>query len=186
MNRRDPQQVIVERLTAARTDVSDGPTPVGWRTQVSQGGFEARPTGISFLKERGIPGRQLHAVTFMTDQGRWMDWTLELVQDEDGNWQVEGGAGGDSSLRDRDPPTANLGCGGWPNRFYAGGRVLDTARHVERVQLIGSNGTTLEDTVDDGWVLFLTDQPVELPVQVQLYDGAGRMVNYHLLFGHGL
>ncbi len=148
-----------------------------------RGGFDARPSSICFLKERGIPGRQLHAVVFETEHGPGMQWTCEVAQNEDGDWHVEGGAGGGGSLPDRDPLCANLGGGGWPNRFYAGGRVLDASGRAKRVQLISSNGMTLEDTVDDGWVLFLTDESVELPVRVRLYDGAGEIINQHPLFG---
>ncbi len=182
MDRRDPEPAIVNHLTTPRTRLTDEPATGGWQSSLWQGGCDARPESIRFLKARSIPGRQLHAVEFETQRGLWMRWTCPVTQDEDGNWGVEGGAGGGGAdLPDRDPPVANLGGGGWPTRFYAGGRVLDASGQVGRVRLISSNGTTLKDTVDDRWVLFLTDQPMEPPIRVQLFDGTGRIVNQHPL-----
>ncbi|MDQ2745526.1 MAG: hypothetical protein M3Z66_24980 [Chloroflexota bacterium] len=182
MDRRDAKQAIADHLTAPRTRLADEPVTGGWHSSVWQGGCDARPESIRFLKTRSIPGRQLHAVVFEMKQGPLGQRTCALSQDQDGTWRVEGGAGGGTDLPDRDPPVANLGGGGWPTRFYAGGRVLDTSGQVGRVRLISSNGTTLEDTVDERWVLFLTDQPMEPPIQVQLYDGTGSMLNQHPLF----
>ncbi len=183
MDRRDPEQAIVDHLSAPRKRLTDEPASGGWHSGVWQGGCDARPENIRFVKARSIPGRQLHAVVFETKRGLWMQYTVPLTQDQEGTWRVEGGAGGGGvDLPDRDPPVANLGGGGWPTRFYAGGRVLDATGQVERVRLIGSNGTTLDDTVDDRCVLFLTDQPMELPIQVQLYDGTRSMLNQHPFF----
>jgi len=183
LDRRDPQQVIVEHLTAPRRRLTDEPATGGWHSSLWQGGCDARPESIRFLKARSIPGRQLHAVVFEMKHGPRMQWTVPLSQDEEGNWEVEGGAGGGGAdLPDQDPPLANLGGGGWPTRFFAGGRLLDASGQVERVRLISSNGTTVEDTVDDRCLLFLTDQPMELPIQVQLYDGTGNMLRQHPFF----
>lgn len=183
MDRGDPKQVIVQYLTAPRKRLTDEPGTGGWHSVSWQGGCDTRSESIRFLKARNIPGRQLHAVVFEMKNGPRMQWTVPVSQDEEGNWGVDGGAsGGGADLPDRDPPVANLGGGGWPTRLYAGGRVLDATGQVGRVRLISSNGTTLEDSVDDRWVLFLTDQPMELPIQVHLYDGIGSMLNQHPFF----
>ncbi len=70
--------------------------------------------------------------------------------------------------------------GGW-NRdlLWAAGRVLDNGLDVVRVRLISENGIVLEDTVQDGLVLFLSDQWVERPLQVELYDRSGKLVGAH-------
>ena len=41
----------------------------------------------------------------------------------------------------------------------------------------------LEDTVEDGLVLFLTDQAIVLPVQVELYDDTNTLVSRHKALG---
>ncbi|MBV9257743.1 MAG: hypothetical protein JO215_06970, partial [Ktedonobacteraceae bacterium] len=51
-----------------------------------------------------------------------------------------------------------------------------------RVRLVASNGTVLEDTVQDAIVLFVTDARVELPLQAELYDREDRLVATHKVF----
>jgi len=41
----------------------------------------------------------------------------------------------------------------------------------------------MEDTVDAGVVLFVTDQHVELPLQAELYDQSGQMIGRHIAIG---
>jgi len=181
----DPRQVIQNQLGASHVIISDTPSPQegGWRSRPSRSGMGADVSTMRFLKERGIPRRQVHAVTFDTVEGQQMRFTCDLAQDNDGNWHVKGGTG--SSADDspvRATPWANLGGGGWPANFYAGGVVLDNGSDVARVRLIAANGTLMEDTVDAGVVLFVTDQRVELPLQAELYDRNGRMVGQHVAF----
>lgn len=47
------------------------------------------------------------------------------------------------------------------------------------VRLRCANGLVLEDTVDDGLVLFLTDRRVQLPVSAELRDAHGNAVVVH-------
>jgi hypothetical protein len=63
---------------------------------------------------------------------------------------------------------------------WAGGHVIDNGLDVARVRLTGSNGQVLEDTVDDGLVLFVTDQKVRVPVQIELYNRSGEVVGKHI------
>jgi hypothetical protein len=44
------------------------------------------------------------------------------------------------------------------------------------VRLTDALGSTFEDTVDDGVVLFLSDEPVAMPMRVELLDTADRVV----------
>jgi hypothetical protein len=41
------------------------------------------------------------------------------------------------------------------------------------VRLTDSQGRTFEDTVDDGVVLFLSEEPVAMPMRVDLLDAEG-------------
>jgi hypothetical protein len=81
----------------------------------------------------------------------------------------------------RGHPWVNLGGGGWPKQFYAGGQVLEHVGAV--VRLRAANGTVLEDTVEDGMVLFLTDAEVRLPVYAELVDPSGQIVSQHRAMG---
>jgi hypothetical protein len=80
-------------------------------------------------------------------------------------------------------PWVNLGGGGWPGQFYAGGEVLFQEQEVVRVRLRAANGTELEDSVEDGIVLFVTDHEVRMPVYAELFDGGGNLVSQHRAMG---
>jgi len=57
--------------------------------------------------------------------------------------------------------------------------VSDNGLGVTLARLISNNGVVLEDTVENGMILFVTNQNVEMPVQVELYDGASKLVGSH-------
>ena len=87
---------------------------------------------------------------------------------------MSGGSGG-SCLRGR--PWANLG-GNWGRRcFRAGGTVEDAGAGVARVQLTNREGRTFEDTVERGIVLFSSDEPVAMPMRLELIDADGSIVD---------
>lgn len=150
----------------------------------------AKAATITFLKERSIPQRQIHAVTFEDEAGHSWDYVCVVAQDSQGRWRFEGGGGGSgnaicalSSPRPTRPqPRANLAGGGWGDRFWAGGWVHANGFEVARVHLTSRNGVVLEDTVDDGLVLFVTQAHVRVPVQVELYNRSRELVGTHSLF----
>ncbi len=156
-----PKQVIVDFLS--------NPQESGVRVDV---------VTIHFIKERIIPGHQLYAIMFEDDAGQQYYGNCLLRQDTAGNWRI-GGASWGAGIPVRSQPWANLG-GGDGSNFYAGGYVSDNGFNVARVRLIGDNGVVLEDTVENGQVLFLTDQHVETPVKIELYDDAGKSVGSHI------
>jgi hypothetical protein len=45
-----------------------------------------------------------------------------------------------------------------------------------RVRLTDARGRPFEDTVDDGVVLFMSEEPVSLPMHVDLLDAYGDVV----------
>jgi hypothetical protein len=178
-----PEQVIRDYLTASSALVarrlSSGAS--GWRSETSVGGLDARPETIQFGKMRALTRRQVHAVTFETQAGRRMRFICCVRQDKAGKWQLMGGAGGGGdSGPHRDHPWVNLGGGGGPLQFYAGGQVSEQGAEVVRVRLRAANGTVLEDTVEDGVVLFVTDDPVQAPIAAELLDRGGHVVRQHI------
>jgi hypothetical protein len=180
-----PEQVIRDFLAAPHVVTSSRADPPGsgWRAETATGSMDAQPDSLAFVKMRALGSRRLYAVTFTDTTGRRVFFICHLVLNErDGAWRFEGGAGGGSE--DGNPrrgfPWVNLGGGGWPSRFYAGGRVVeDDAATVTRVRLRAANGVTLEDTVDNGIALFLTDDTVSPPVRAELLDSAGALVSQH-------
>jgi hypothetical protein len=196
----DPKQAIIDFLSQSEGVVVSQPDPHALPVQKngrrvrkgavqSSGGMGARASTITFLKKRSIPHRQVHAVTFEDEMGQPHHFICFVAQDAHGSWHFEmggGGAGrgGDSQNHPRRPhPWANLAGGGWEDRFWAGGWISD-GFNVVRVRLIGSNGQVVEDAVDDaGLVLFVTDQKMRVPVQVELYTRSGDLVSQHSSFG---
>jgi hypothetical protein len=75
----------------------------------------------------------------------------------------------------------NLG-GGW-GPFYAGGAVLENGGEVVRVRLRAADGTTLEDTVESGLVLFITDDEMRRPILAELIDRSGQIMSQHTAMG---
>ena len=76
----------------------------------------------------------------------------------------------------------NLGSGGWPRQFYAGGAIEEDNGAVARVRLRSANGIEMEDTVEQGEVLFLSADAIQTPLDVELYDGAGNLIARHTAF----
>jgi hypothetical protein len=148
-------------------------------------GVKADPATIQFLGERSIPGHRLYAVTFRDQAGQSYDGHCVIEQDRAGNWRVWGGSWNKiAPVPPRTYPYAHLGGGGgYGHAFYACGTVSEQGYTIARVRLISKNGVELEDTVKDGLVLFLTDQDVALPVQIELYDDDNKLVSRHRALG---
>ena len=178
----DFRQAIIDQLSAPAVPISNKQSGGGWRSVTSRG-IGARAETIQFGKQRSIPDHLVQFVTFEDIQGMKMDFTCYLIQADQGKWKFAGGAGGSGGQKAvREHPWVNLGGGGWPDHFYAGGHVIDNGLDIVRVRLVANNGTVLEDTVQDGIALFVTASRVELPLQAELYDREDRLVGSHSVF----
>lgn len=184
MHTNDPRQVIADYLCEPVKVVSDLSiaSARGGRTRITSGGFGARPETLRFVKVREIPGRQLHAVMFEDQQRQPQFFICYVVRDHLGNWHYRSGGGGSKcwGLVHNDQPPVQ-GSSEFPNDFFAGGYVPEPDLEVERVRLVAHNGLVLEDTVQDGLVLFVTDQSVSAPIQAELYDHESHLVAQHTL-----
>lgn len=144
--------------------------------------FRVLANTIRFVKSRGGPDRQLRYVTCDADGGStetesW-HWTVVASREGSDRWNAHGvaGAGGHGTLSPRGFPWTNLG-GNWGrDGFRAGGTVDDAGMGVTRVRLTDSQGRTFEDIVDDGIVLFMSEEPVLMPMRVELLDADGDVV----------
>lgn len=191
MTAHDPKQAISEYVSLPLGIVHPNPPlPVPAQGQRPRGelrrggGLGAQVGTIRFFQERLLPHRQIHEVTFEGEAGQLQHWFCFVVQEQQGGWRMVGGANIANAKHSpvRDHPWINLAGGGWEDQFWAGGRVLDNGLDVVRVRLISKNGQVLEDLVQDGLVLFISDQKIQMPVQVELYDRAGNLVGTHPCF----
>jgi len=181
-----PREAALAFLTAPEQVTAETISAGGWVERSFSGGLDALPESIVFVKERHLPKRAACTVRFTDSQGMKKRFTVSLTQADDGVWRVMGGAGGSAEdppehASTRGHPWANLGGGGWPRQFYAGG-AIEEDNGIALVSLRSANGVELEDTVETGEVIFLTDDVVQTPIEVDLYDGAGNLVGRHTAF----
>ena len=131
-----------------------------------------------------MSGNQLHYVVFHTRTGEERQFVVGVVQQADGSWDVRGSAGGGVATPVRDHPWINFGAWGWPRFFFGGGKVVGAgAERATHARLRFADGTTLEDSIDAGVALFMTDGPVQMPVTVEILDRTGAMLTTYQAFG---
>ncbi len=166
MTEREPRQVIVDFFSVPR-----------------EGDVRVDTATVHTLKERTIPGYGLYMVAFRDEAGQQYHGHCFLDQDATGAWRVKGASWNEGIVGirtpTRDQPWVSVFGGGDDRTFYAGGNVVDHNRGVMRVRLISPNGVALEDTVENGLVLFLTDQYVEVPLKVEMYNPSGEIISTH-------
>ena len=139
------------------------------------------PDTARIVKQRDIPPHQMSYVTCDADAGsrdieRW-HWTVQASRDDRGRWIASGVTGGSGPIPQRGRPWADLG-GNWgQNGFRAGGTVEDAGAGIERVRLTDRNGRSFEDIVENGVVLFCSDEPVVMPMRLELVDDEGEVVD---------
>jgi hypothetical protein len=140
-----------------------------------------RPDTVRFVKQHDAPPHQMWFVTCDADGGsrgleQWQ-WTVVVSPDEAGRWSGHGVSGGSGGPLLRGRPWANLG-GSWGrDGFRAGGTVEDAGAGIARVRLTDVDGRAFEDTVENGVVLFSSDEPVAMPMGLDLIDSDGRVVD---------
>ena len=165
MPENDPKQVIIDYISEPLGQIEpEPPLPPGIERKGPQpvsrkgGGLGAKAQTIRFLQQRTLPDLQLHALTFENEDGRQEYYFWCVRQDVPGHWRSAGGANyHPAESISRGYPWVNL-AGGWSrNLLWAGGRVLDDGLDVVRVRLISENGIVLEDTVQDGLALFISN-----------------------------
>lgn len=171
--------------------------------------FEANPATIRFVKTLAIPGRRLYAVAFTDRRSplrqardtQLVPWMIpsaarRLAKDPDrlalvgarerpdGTWQLESQTGGGRTDPGGDGPQINFA--GWcgSDGLAGGGTVHARDGDVTTVHLRFANGVELEDDVEDGLALFLTDEQVQLPGTVRLLDDRHSLIATRAAFGH--
>jgi hypothetical protein len=76
----------------------------------------------------------------------------------------------------------NLGGGGWPDHFYAGGEIYRAGADIAQVELRFATGVTLSDDADADVALFITESAVQLPATAALLDPAGNEIRSETAF----
>lgn len=148
-------------------------------------------TTVQFLREKNRPGWRLYEITFQEIDGEQHRVIFVLWQNEDGSWHCQS-CSSSSDMQNqwskifapvRDHPLMFLSVSTHDmadhrHLLQAYGDVIDNGFHVERVRLVTNAGQVFEDTVEGGFVFFVCEQkqPIQLPVQAELYNNEGELV----------
>lgn len=177
----DPRQAVRQFLSSLSDSVRES--------------VVARPESIQIVKELGNPDHCCYALRYEDLQGQPRICFCGVTRWDSGLWLIT------AICWDRyfthkvekpgqqqpwlplwhvqtDPPSLH---GRALRAPLIAGLVIDNGFEVTCVRLVDRNGLTLEDTVDDGLVLFLSGQPLVEPIMTELYDSAGRPVGQHRL-----
>lgn len=187
----DPEQAIRDELAGPAGVWEPSPTsPGGWRSGVVRGGHaeQADLRTVRFLKHRASESRHLYFVTFDGTHQAFgpeilrFHYVYAVESDPDGGWRVRRSAGGAGDPPQRSTPWVNLGGGGWPDRFFAGGWISQAGAHIDRIELRFANGITVVDDCSEAAALFITDHTVAMPGVVVMLDHAGNEIASHPAF----
>ena len=157
----------------------------GWSSSIRHGGGPgADPATIELVKTRSFPICELHSVSFVNHRGWTMHDLIKTWQEPEGAWRVHvlgGGAGPDPH---RTRPWVNFCAGFGSQDFSGGGRVAgDGAEKAASVRLSFVDGIVLEDTVDNGVVLFFEPRAVVAPANVEVIDEGGATLASYVELG---
>jgi hypothetical protein len=171
--------LLVQR--PASTDRNDQGGRRGWSSSIRHGGGPGADSAtIEFVKTKSFSTCQLHEVDFINHKGWTMHELVKTWQEKDGGWKVHRLGGGAGPHPYRTHPWVNFCAGFGPESFTGGGHVVgDGAEKARSVQLLFANDIGIEDTIDNGVVLFFEPRAVVAPVDVSVVDGDGAtLVSY--------
>jgi hypothetical protein len=177
----EAQQAAFDHLIAQPGPVTRAspPSPGGWAASIRDGGGEgADPATVRFVKSRAFPGCQLHEADFATRDGQARHMLVRTWQRPGGTWVADpiGGGSGEPEPY-RSGPWVNFAAGWNTQQFAAGGHVTGQEAQAARlVRLTFADGTTIEDTVDNGVVLFFASPGVTLPAKVAILGTADNVL----------
>jgi hypothetical protein len=141
---------------------------------------------IRSLKAHRDPLHQVHDVTALDTTGQPRRFTF-LPERKDGGWGARTMGCGPEEKLDELPELVDRP---WirltqhqetqlhgNSEFYAYGEVFDKGYQIVRVRLFDQGELVLEDTVQDGIVLFSGEQEPIYPLQLELYNNSGTLVS---------
>lgn len=186
-----PEQAVIDALSGqpgAITALAEPRLGLPTPTVTTGGpGFVCDLGTLSFVKHRQAGERHVFYVTCVAEHLRLglikVRYAYPVERAPDGGWRIVGGAGGAGSFSGHATrPGVNLGGGGWPDHFYAGGQIYRAGVEIGQVELRVANGVTLIDDAEADVALFITERTVQLPATAVLLDPAGNEVRSQTAF----
>jgi len=150
---------------------------------------------VQFLRDKTLPGWQMHYVNFAETDGEKHETIWIMRQRKDGVWRLDSTSTGgniSTSMQKffvwvRDHPLISFSGGTRTDftndgtneyGFVAHGDIIDNGFDVTRVRLVDHIGQVFEDKVQNSLVLFtnMSEREVQLPMQAELYNAKGELV----------
>jgi hypothetical protein len=129
---------------------------------------------LRFRKHRASDSRHIYLVTF--------DGTHPAFDLTRAPWRIHSRHSRSVPQAGPSHPWVNLGGGGRPDQFYAGGWIEQAGPHVAQIELQFANGLVLHDDSAKHAALFITDQTVMMAGIVVLVDLEDNEISRHPAF----
>ena len=138
---------------------------------------------IRILKEQRRAHRIFYIVTYTTSHQQQLYASIVVHQTESGFWDFEGfqmmGGTWVSKFPQKPPPQVAFTVSSNQDYSFVGVAVLSNEVQVASISLIDAQGLVFEDQLENSAVLFVTDQWIQMPLEIALYDHAHLLVGQH-------
>jgi hypothetical protein len=181
----DPEQVIVSYLSQpSELHAALYPFP-----RLPAQDYVAKAGTFHFLKKCFAPPFQVHTFRYENNAGMLLECSCCLEQDSTNQWRLlsyleikvevrDSTLEQEQKLHAGQPWVQLNGGGGGP--FWAIGTVISNGFEVTSVRLRSKNGFILEDSVQDGYVAFVSEQKMQPPVEAEMYDSSGILLRRYI------
>jgi len=141
-------------------------------------------TSIKILSQRATSDRCSAAVAVDDSDGKGYIVIGVFAKDGDELYPKGGCEGPDRDVAGRQGPYLGLYAYA-DGHFFAGGRLQSAGLAIARVRLIWEDGDELQDTVENGIVMFLgARESIEDPATLEFLDEDGRVVGHQIVAVH--
>ncbi|GCF08476.1 hypothetical protein [Dictyobacter arantiisoli] len=146
----------------------------------------ALPDTIYILREHRIAQRIFFIVTYTTQYQQQIYASIIVRQTEVGMWDfagffLMGGASVADSSEQLSPQIAYI-VSARQNYSFIGVVVLPNKMQITSLAFRDTHGIVFEDQLENGTVLFVTNQLLQHPIDVELYDHAHLLINQQHIF----
>lgn len=138
---------------------------------------------IHILKEQRRAHRIFYIVTYTTSLHQQLYASIVVHQTESGFWDFERfqlmGGSWVSNFPQMPPPQIAFTVSSNHDYSFVGVAVLPNEVQVASISLKDAQGLVFEDQLENSAVLFVTDQWIQMPLEIVLYDHAHLLVGQH-------
>lgn len=138
---------------------------------------------IRILKEQRSTHRIFYIVTYTISHQQQLYASIVVHQTESGFWDLKGfqmmGGTWISNLPQMPPPQVAYTVSSNQDYSFVGVAVLPNEVQVASISLRDAQGLVFEEQLENSALLFVTDQWIQMPLEIALYDHAHLLVGQH-------